>query len=66
LPRRGHLADVITDLRMAAGTQPILAGQPAVLMTVRGGNYRPGTPREGWDHATGWMRRISPTSNALT
>jgi FMN-dependent NADH-azoreductase len=29
-----------------------------VLVTVRGGNYRPGTPREGWDHATGWMRRI--------
>ena len=49
---------VITDPRMAAGTQPILAGKPAVLVTVRGGNYRPGTPREGWDHATGWMHRI--------
>jgi FMN-dependent NADH-azoreductase len=49
---------VVTDPRMAAGTQPILAGKPAVLVTVRGGNYRPGTPREGWDHATGWMRRI--------
>ena len=49
---------VITDPRMAAGTQPVLAGKPAVLVTVRGGNYRPGTPREGWDHATGWMRRI--------
>ena len=49
---------VITDPRMAAGTQPILAGKPAVLVTVRGGNYRAGTPREGWDHATGWMRRI--------
>ena len=49
---------VITDPRMAAGTQPILAGKPAVLVTVRGGNYRPGTRREGWDHATGWMRRI--------
>jgi len=49
---------VITDQRMAAGTQPVLAGKPAVLVTVRGGNYRPGTPREGWDHATGWMRRI--------
>ena len=49
---------VITDPRMAAGAQPILAGKPAVLVTVRGGNYRPGTPREGWDHATGWMRRI--------
>jgi len=49
---------VVTDPRLAAGTQPILAGKPAVLVTVRGGNYRPGTPREGWDHATGWMRRI--------
>ncbi len=49
---------VVTDSHMAAGTQPILADKPAVLVTVRGGNYRPGTPREGWDHATGWMRRI--------
>jgi FMN-dependent NADH-azoreductase len=49
---------VITDPRMAAGAEPILAGKPAVLVTVHGGNYRPGTPREGWDHATGWMRRI--------
>jgi FMN-dependent NADH-azoreductase len=49
---------VIADPRMAAGTQPILAGKPAVLVTVRGGTSRPGTPREGWDHATGWMRRI--------
>ena len=49
---------VVTDPRMAAGTEPILAGKPAVLVTVRGGNYQPGTPREGWDHATPWMRRI--------
>jgi len=26
--------------------------QAAVLVTVRGGAYRAGTPREGWDHAT--------------
>jgi FMN-dependent NADH-azoreductase len=49
---------VITDSRMAAGTQPILAGKPAVLVTVHGGSYRAGTPREGWDHTTGWMRRL--------
>ena len=49
---------VISDPRMGAGAEPVLAGKPAVLVTVRGGNYRPGTPREGWDHATGWMRRI--------
>jgi FMN-dependent NADH-azoreductase len=49
---------VITDPRMAAGTQPAIAGKPAVLVVVRGGYYAAGTPRAGWDHATGWMRRI--------
>jgi pyruvate, orthophosphate dikinase len=49
---------VMTDPRMGAGAEPILAGKPAILVTVRGGSYRAGTPREGWDHATGWMRRI--------
>ena len=49
---------VIADPRMAAGAEPMLAGKPAVLVTARGGSYRPGTPREGWDHATGWMQRI--------
>jgi len=47
---------VTTDPRMGPGAEPILADKPAVLVTVRGGNYREGTPREGWDHATGWMR----------
>jgi FMN-dependent NADH-azoreductase len=49
---------VITDPRMASGAEPLLAGKPAVLVAVRGGAYGAGTPREGWDHATGWMRRI--------
>jgi FMN-dependent NADH-azoreductase len=49
---------VITDPRMAAGVTPAIAGKPAVLVTVRGGSYAAGTPREGWDHATSWMRRI--------
>jgi FMN-dependent NADH-azoreductase len=49
---------VITDPRMAAGVTPAIAGKPAVLVTVRGGSYAAGTPREGWDHATAWMRRI--------
>jgi FMN-dependent NADH-azoreductase len=49
---------ITTDPRMAAGTDPVIAGKPAVLATVHGGYYAAGTPREGWDHATGWMRRI--------
>ena len=49
---------VITDPRMPADSEPIIAGKPAVLATVHGGYYAAGTPREGWDHATSWMRRI--------
>lgn len=35
-----------------------LQGKPATLVTVLGGNYAPGTPKEGWDHSTGWLRRV--------
>ena len=35
-----------------------LNGKPATLVTVLGGNYAPGTPKEGWDHSTGWLRRV--------
>jgi FMN-dependent NADH-azoreductase len=49
---------VVTDPRMAAGQTSAIAGRPAILATVRGGAYGDGTPREGWDHATPWMRRM--------
>jgi FMN-dependent NADH-azoreductase len=49
---------IFTDPRMAAGSEPATTGKPAVLVVVRGGGYGPGTPREGWDHATSWLRRI--------
>ena len=50
---------VLTDPRISgASPERLLAGKPAVLVVVRGGAYGPGTPREGWDHATGWYRRI--------
>jgi FMN-dependent NADH-azoreductase len=37
---------------------PELSDRPAVLVTVTGGNYGPGTPKEGWDHSTPWLQRI--------
>ncbi len=46
---------VISDPRSSG--QP-LKDRPAVLVVVRGGAYGAGTPREGWDHASGWIRRI--------
>jgi FMN-dependent NADH-azoreductase len=42
----------------AAPGDALLAGKPVVLATVRGGSYAAGTPREGWDHSTGYLRRI--------
>jgi len=47
---------VCTDPRTAS--TPFLAGKPVVLATVRGGAYGSGTPREGWDHSTPYLRRI--------
>ena len=49
---------VITDPRAAAGGPGLLAGKKVVLCTVRGGAYGAGTPREGWDHSTSYLRRI--------
>ncbi|GIJ09722.1 FMN-dependent NADH-azoreductase [Micromonospora andamanensis] len=49
--------DLILTNQRAFG-KPILAGKRVVLATVRGGAYGGGTPREGWDHATPYLRRI--------
>ncbi len=35
---KAYVDMVTTDPRMAAGAQPILAGKPAILVTVRGGS----------------------------
>ena len=44
--------------RRAKPGDALLAGTPVVLATVRGGSYAAGTPREGWDHSTAYLRRI--------
>ncbi|HKB32165.1 MAG TPA: NAD(P)H-dependent oxidoreductase [Streptosporangiaceae bacterium] len=40
------------------GATGLLKDKPTALVTVRGGGYGPGTPREGWDHSTPYLRRI--------
>ncbi len=49
---------LITDPRFAPGQESAVAGRPAFLVLARGGGYGEGTPRHGWDHATGYLRRI--------
>ncbi|HEX4190903.1 MAG TPA: NAD(P)H-dependent oxidoreductase [Marmoricola sp.] len=47
---------VLASLQL--GSAPLLEGKAAVLVAVRGGAYGEGTPREGWDHSTPYLRRI--------
>ncbi len=44
-----------TDARIKSGA---LKDKPVVLASVLGGNYNAGTPKEGWDHSTPWLRRV--------
>ncbi|GAA2688813.1 MULTISPECIES: FMN-dependent NADH-azoreductase [Actinoplanes] len=48
------------DLAIAGGEQgeKLLDGKPVIVITTRGGAYGPGTPREGWDHNTDFLKRI--------
>jgi FMN-dependent NADH-azoreductase len=49
--------DVLLSEPELAGERP-LAGKPIIFTLARGGGYGPGTPREGWDHATPYLERI--------
>jgi FMN-dependent NADH-azoreductase len=49
---------LITDPRLGPAGGKQLEGRPGVACLVRGGAYGAGTPREGWDHSTGWIKRI--------
>lgn len=50
--------DLLSTDPRAGIDSPLLAGKPVVLCVVRGGAYGAGTPREGWDHSTAYLRRI--------
>ena len=49
---------ILTAAPLRAGEGEPIAGRPAVVVHSRGGGYGPGTPREGWDHAEPYLRRI--------
>jgi FMN-dependent NADH-azoreductase len=52
---------LIADPRFSTRSAKPIAGKPAYLVIARGGTYGPGTPREGWDHATDWLKLIFGT-----
>ena len=55
---KGWVDLLLTDSRVASGGPSPVRGRPAILVLARGGGYGAGTPREGWDHASPYIRRI--------
>jgi FMN-dependent NADH-azoreductase len=49
---------LLTDARLKPYGEYPLKDKPMVLIVTRGGDYRKGSPREGWDHGTPWIRRV--------
>jgi FMN-dependent NADH-azoreductase len=48
---------LLTDQELTGDSGP-LVGKPIIFTLARGGGYSPGTPKEGWDHATPYLERI--------
>jgi FMN-dependent NADH-azoreductase len=48
---------LLTDRELVGDSGP-LVGKPIIFTLARGGGYSPGTPKEGWDHATPYLERI--------
>jgi FMN-dependent NADH-azoreductase len=48
------------DLAIVGGPSAprLLEGKPVVLIVTRGGAYGPGTPKEGWEHASQYLVRV--------
>ena len=49
------------DRIVSERTSGKLGDKEFVIVTARGGGYRPGTPREGWDHREPWLRHALTT-----
>src|SRR5205085_950766 len=49
---------LMTEPRFSIHAPSPVSKRPAYLIVARGGAYGPGMPKEGWDHATPWLRRI--------
>lgn len=56
---------LITEPRFSVKVPSPISKRPAYLIIARGGAYGPGMPKEGWDHATPWLRRTFEDSWGL-
>jgi FMN-dependent NADH-azoreductase len=47
-----------TAPRRSAKRGGLLGGRRLTFTAARGGGYRPGTPRAGWDHREPWLHHV--------
>jgi FMN-dependent NADH-azoreductase len=61
-PLKGWIDQVVragrTVLWRPSGTEGVLKGKKAVVLTSRGGSFRPGTPTAQYDHQEPYLRHI--------
>ncbi|WP_037599938.1 FMN-dependent NADH-azoreductase [Streptacidiphilus rugosus] len=50
--------DHVIVMGRTAGAAQSAAGKPVVVVASRGGSYRPGTPREGFDFVQGYLEAV--------
>ncbi|MEU9287767.1 NAD(P)H-dependent oxidoreductase [Streptomyces sp. NPDC048275] len=48
-----------------AGENPSLKGTPVVVVASRGGSYRPGTPREGFEYVQNYLEAVLKDTFAM-
>lgn len=47
---------IIPDVTFSMTTgRGLLGGRELIVISARGGGFGPGTPKEGWDHASAWL-----------
>jgi FMN-dependent NADH-azoreductase len=50
--------DQVIVMGRTSGAEPSAAGKPVVVVASRGGSYRPGTPREGFEFAQNYLEKV--------
>jgi FMN-dependent NADH-azoreductase len=63
---KSWLDQLIVPGRTLAGPDSagLLHGKKVTIVTVQGGSYGPGAPKEGWDHATPYLTHVAEAFGA--
>lgn len=61
---KAYFDQIIMSGTLDASKARGLAGKKITFIVAQGGSYKPGTPREGWDHGTGYLKLLASALGA--